>query len=39
MNLALNQPYLFPYFGYYQLVGNADNFIIYDDVNYVDSTS
>ncbi|MDH5934309.1 WbqC family protein [Vibrio splendidus] len=35
MRLAVMQPYLFPYLGYYQLVGSADKFVIYDDVNYI----
>ncbi|EPC04177.1 hypothetical protein L861_02370 [Litchfieldella anticariensis FP35 = DSM 16096] len=29
------QPYIFPYIGYYQLVGCVDEFVIYDDVNYI----
>jgi hypothetical protein len=29
------QPYFFPYIGYYQLVNAVDNFIFYDDVNYI----
>jgi len=29
------QPYLFPYIGYWQLVGIADVFILYDDVSYI----
>lgn len=29
------QPYLFPYLGYYQLIGAVDTFVIYDDVNYI----
>ncbi len=35
MKLAIMQPYLFPYIGYYQLVNAADIFIFYDDVNYI----
>ncbi|MBQ4812048.1 WbqC family protein [Pseudoalteromonas luteoviolacea] len=29
------QPYLFPYLGYYQLVYSVDNFVLYDDVNFI----
>jgi hypothetical protein len=29
------QPYLFPYFGYYQLVSFSDIFVLYDDVTYI----
>ncbi len=29
------QPYLFPYIGYYQLINAVDNFVIYDNVNYI----
>ncbi|QUI69742.1 hypothetical protein GSF13_08025 [Pseudoalteromonas sp. M8] len=29
------QPYLFPYLGYYQLVHSVDNFVFYDDVNFI----
>ncbi|MAD89995.1 MAG: hypothetical protein CMK64_09850 [Pseudoalteromonas sp.] len=29
------QPYLFPYLGYYQLVYSVDNFVFYDDVNFI----
>ncbi|WP_313700487.1 WbqC family protein [Pantoea sp.] len=35
MKLAIMQPYLFPYIGYYQLVAASDLFIFYDDVNYI----
>lgn len=35
MNLAIMQPYLFPYLGYYQLAYCSDMFIFYDDVNYI----
>lgn len=35
MILAVMQPYLFPYLGYYQLVNSSDKFVIYDDVNYI----
>jgi hypothetical protein len=33
--LAANQPYLFPYIGYFQLIRSVDVFVIYDDVNYI----
>lgn len=35
MNLAVMQPYLFPYIGYFQLIYASDLFIIYDDVSYI----
>lgn len=35
MTLAIMQPYLFPYIGYWQLINAADTFVIYDDVNYI----
>ena len=35
MKLAIMQPYLFPYIGYFQLINAVDKFIIYDDVNYI----
>jgi hypothetical protein len=34
MDLAIMQPYLFPYLGYFQLINRADKFVIYDDVQY-----
>ncbi|MFG0739812.1 WbqC family protein [Proteus terrae] len=37
MTLAIMQPYLFPYIGYYQLAYHSDIFIFYDDVNYIKS--
>lgn len=33
--LAVMQPYIFPYIGYYQLVYSADIFISYDDVSFI----
>jgi len=35
MKLAIMQPYLFPYLGYFQLINAVDIFVIYDDVNYI----
>lgn len=35
MKLAIMQPYLFPYLGYWQLIDSVDKFVIYDDVNYI----
>ncbi|SHG59261.1 WbqC family protein [Flavobacterium johnsoniae] len=35
MKIAIMQPYLFPYFGYFQLINSVDKFIIYDDVNFI----
>lgn len=34
MKIAIMQPYLFPYLGYFQLIAAVDKFIILDDVNY-----
>lgn len=33
--VAIMQPYLFPYIGYYQLLVAADCFIVYDDVQFI----
>jgi len=33
--VAIMQPYLFPYMGYYQLVNSVDTFVFYDDVNFI----
>jgi hypothetical protein len=35
MKVAIMQPYLFPYIGYWQLIQAVDIFVIYDDVNYI----
>lgn len=35
MKIAIMQPYLFPYLGYFQLIKAVDIFVIYDDVNYI----
>lgn len=35
MTLAIMQPYLFPYLGYWQLINVVDAFVIYDDVNFI----
>lgn len=35
MRLAIMQPYLFPYIGYFQLIHAVDRFVVYDDVNYI----
>ena len=34
MTLAIMQPYLFPYIGYWQLIANSDQFIFFDVVQY-----
>lgn len=34
MKLAIMQPYLFPYIGYFQLMHAVDRFVIYDNVQY-----
>lgn len=33
--IAIMQPYLFPYLGYFQLINAVDTFVGYDDVNYI----
>ena len=35
MKVAILQPYLFPYIGYFQLVDAVDTFVFYDDVNFI----
>ena len=34
-SIAIMQPYLFPYIGYFQLLRSVDLFIFYDDVHYI----
>jgi hypothetical protein len=34
-SIAIMQPYFFPYIGYYQLFNAADEFVFYDDVNFI----
>lgn len=34
MRVAIMQPYFLPYIGYFQLIGAADIFIIYDNIKY-----
>lgn len=35
MTIAIMQPYIFPYIGYFQLVFASDVFVFYDDVNFI----
>lgn len=35
MKLAIMQPYLFPYIGYFQLINAVDKFVFYDDVQFI----
>ncbi|MCB0401983.1 MAG: WbqC family protein [Flavobacteriales bacterium] len=35
MKIAIMQPYIFPYVGYFQLVNAVDVFVFYDDVNFI----
>jgi hypothetical protein len=35
MKLAIMQPYIFPYIGYFQLIAAVDKFVIYDDVSFI----
>ena len=34
-HIAVMQPYLFPYLGYYQLAYHVEEFVFFDDVNYI----
>ncbi|EGT5654425.1 MULTISPECIES: WbqC family protein [Citrobacter] len=33
--IAVMQPYIFPYLGYFQLIMASDIFVLFDDVNYI----
>ena len=35
MKLGMMQPYFYPYLGYWQLMNYVDEYIIYDDVNFI----
>ncbi len=35
MRIAVMQPYLFPYIGYFQMIHAVDKFVFYDDVNFI----
>jgi hypothetical protein len=35
MKVAIMQPYFFPYLGYFQMVNAVDNFVFYDDVQFI----
>lgn len=35
MKVAIMQPYLFPYIGYFKLINQVDVFVVFDDVNYI----
>src|SRR5688572_21251521 len=35
MKVAIMQPYLLPYIGYFQLISAVDTFVIYDDVAFI----
>jgi len=35
MAIAIMQPYLFPYIGYWQLINAVDIFVIFDDVSFI----
>ena len=32
--VAIMQPYFLPYIGYFQLISNVDEFVVYDDIKY-----
>ncbi|MGG0657031.1 WbqC family protein [Rummeliibacillus pycnus] len=35
MKVALMQPYFFPYLGYFQLINSVDEFVIFDNAQYI----
>ena len=35
MKLAIMQPYMFPYIGYFQLINYADKWVVFDDTQYI----
>ncbi|MFT6896477.1 MAG: hypothetical protein ACJA13_000879 [Paraglaciecola sp.] len=35
MKIAIMQPYLFPYIGYFQLINYADKWVVFDDVQFI----
>jgi hypothetical protein len=35
MKIAVMQPYIFPYLGYFQLANYCDKFVFYDDANFI----
>lgn len=35
MKVAIMQPYIFPYIGYFELIESSDIFVFLDDVNYI----
>lgn len=35
MKLAIMQPYMFSYIGYFQLINVVDTFVLFDDVNFI----
>lgn len=35
MTIAVMQPYIFPYIGYFQMIHAVDKFVFYDDVNFI----
>lgn len=35
VSIAVMQPYIFPYVGYFQLIYAVDEFVFYDDVNFI----
>src|SRR6266581_942498 len=35
MKIAIMQPYLFPYLGYYELIAAVDHLVVLDDVTYI----
>lgn len=34
MKVAIMQPYIFPYIGYFQLINSVDKFVVYDNIQY-----
>ena len=33
-SIAIMQPYFLPYIGYFQLINNVDQFVLYDNIKY-----
>ena len=36
MKLAIMQPYFFPYIGYFQLMNYVDEWVVFDDIQFID---
>ena len=36
MKLGIMQPYFFPYIGYFQLMKHVDQWVVFDDIQFID---